>query len=148
MSDPAWVEHCGDRWRAHVLATTGVDICDIVGPSPRRPRDWAALMRKVGARDMAGVISAVHGPAIPYRQAMRGDVVQRGWAIGICRGDKAEFFGGEFVPMREVEGAWRLQAARDGCADPLAVHAAQLNPRGFVGDDQQVGGDLPEEREL
>ena len=30
-----------------------------------------------------------------------GDVVQRGWAIGICRGDKAEFFGGEMVPMRD-----------------------------------------------
>lgn len=108
VSDPAWTEHCGDRWRAHVLAETGQDICDVVGPSPRRPRDWARMMRRLGVRDMGGVISAVHGEPIPYRQAMRGDIVQRGWAIGICRGEKAEFFGGDFVPMREVDGTWRL----------------------------------------
>lgn len=131
-----------------MLAATSVDICDVLGPSPRRSRDWAALMRRIGARDMAGVITAVHGPSIPYRQAMRGDVVQRGWAIGVCRGDKAEFFGGEFVPMREVDGAWRLQAARDRRADPLAAHAAKLDPSRLVRHDQQVGGDLTEEREL
>ncbi|MHA0333656.1 DUF6950 family protein [Sphingomonas aquatilis] len=148
MIAPAWSVHCGDRWRAHVLGAIGTDICDIVGPSPRRPRDWAAMMRRLGVRDMAGVITSVHGGAIPYRQAMRGDVVQRGWAIGICRGDKAEFFGGEFVPMREVDGAWRLQAARDRRADPLAAHAAKLDPRRLVRDDQQVGGDLAEKREL
>lgn len=131
-----------------MLAATAVDICDILGPSPRRSRDWAALMRRIGARDMAGVITAVHGPSIPFRQAMRGDVVQRGWAIGVCRGDKAEFFGGEFVPMREVDGAWRLQAARDRRADPLAAHSAKLDPSRLVRHDQQVGGDLTEEREL
>lgn len=109
MIDPAWREHCGDRWRVHVLAETGRDICDVVGTSPRRPRDWAAMMRRLGVRDMAGVISAVHGEAIPHRQAMRGDIVQRGWAIGICRGDQAEFFGGEFVAMRYVDAAWPLQ---------------------------------------
>ncbi len=108
MTEPAWAEHCGDRWRAHVLAATGRDICDVVGPSPRCARDWAWMMRRLGVRSMAGVISAVHGQPIPYRQAMRNDVVQRGWAIGVCRGDKAEFFGGEFVPMREVDGAWPL----------------------------------------
>lgn len=111
MTDPAWSVHCGDRWREHVLTETGVDICDVVGPSPRRPRDWAAMMRRLGARDMAGVISAVHGSPVPYREAMRGDIVQRGWAIGICRGDKAEFFGGDMVPMREVESVWRLRPA-------------------------------------
>lgn len=111
MTVPAWEVHCGDRWRAHVLAAEGFDICDIVGPSPRRPRDWAAMMRRLGARDMAGVLSAVHGRPIPFRQAMRGDIVQRGWAIGICRGDQAEFFGGDFMPMRDVNAAWRLASA-------------------------------------
>lgn len=62
---------------------------------------------------MAGVISAVHGPPIVYRRAMRGDIVRRGWAIGICRGDRAEFFGGIFTPMREVDGVWSLKAALD-----------------------------------
>ena len=106
--DPGWNDHCGDAWRAHVLRETGRDICDVVGPSPRRARDWARMMRKLGVRDMAGVISAVHGAAIPYRQAMRGDIVQRGRAIGVCRGDQAEFFGGTFTAMRDVDGAWRL----------------------------------------
>lgn len=109
MIEPAWDHHCGDRWRAHVLASTGMDICDLVGPSPRRTRDWVAMMRRLEVRDMAGVISAVHGQPIPYRQAMRGDIVQRGWAIGICRGDRAEFFGGRFVEMREVDGVWRVK---------------------------------------
>lgn len=85
-----------------------MDICDLVGPSPRRARDWVAMMRRLGVRDMAGVISAVHGQPIPYRQAMRGDIVRRGWAIGICRGDRAEFFGGQSVEMRDVDGVWQM----------------------------------------
>lgn len=112
MSDPAWQNHCGDRWRAHVLAATGGDICDIVGPSPRRPRDWAAMMRRLGVRNMRGVIGAVHGDPIPYRQAQRGDIVLRGWAIGICRGDQAEFFGGDMVQMKDIDDAWRLIRSR------------------------------------
>ncbi len=108
MSDPAWSAHCGDAWRAHVLASGGGDICDVVGPSPRSPRDWAAMMRRLGVRTMDGVITAVHGEPVPFRQAMRGDIVRRGWAIGICRGDSAAFFGGEMVPMRDVDRAWRL----------------------------------------
>lgn len=132
MTDPAWSIHCGDRWREHVLAETGTDICDVVGPSPRRPRDWAAMMRRLGVRDMAGVISTVHGAPVPYRQAMRGDIVQRGWAIGICRGDKAEFFGGDMVLMREVDGAWKLHAPLQASAQPIIPALspdAQINAR-------------------
>lgn len=88
--------------------SSGMDICDVVGPSPRCTRDWVHMMRRLGVRDMAGVISAVHGSPVPYRQAMRGDIVQRGWAIGICRGDQAEFFGGRLTNMRDVHSAWRL----------------------------------------
>lgn len=122
VSDPDWSDHCGDRWRAHVLAQTGRDICDVVGPSPRRTRDWVAMMRRLGVRDMAGVISAVHGEPIPSRQARRGDIVQRGWAIGVCRGDKAEFFGGDLVPMREVDQGWALYGGELRCPPPYAIH--------------------------
>ena len=107
-SDPDWRDHCGDRWRRHVLQQSGLDICSVVGPSPRRPRDWVAMMRRLGVRDMAGVISAVHGPSIPIRQARRGDIVQRGWAIGICRGEIAEFYGEVMILMRGVDRAWRI----------------------------------------
>lgn len=106
-SDPDWSAHCGDRWREHVLAETGRDICEVVGPSPRRVRDWVAMMRRLGVRDMAGVISAVHGAPIDRRQARRGDITQRGWAIGICRGEVAEFFGG-VVPMSQVDRTWPI----------------------------------------
>lgn len=106
MSDPDWKEHCGDLWRSHVLACTGRDICDIVGPSPRRPSEWAAMMRRLGVRAMAGVVEAVHGGAIDRRLAQRGDMVRRGWAIGVCRGEVAEFFGGVALPMPQVDEVW------------------------------------------
>lgn len=126
VTDPRWGAHCGDMWRAHVLASGGGDICDIVGPSPRRPRDWAAMMRRLGARSMDGVISAVHGQPIPYRQAMRGDIVRRGWAIGICRGDRAEFFGGEMLPLRLIDQAWRIRGESPDQANQVAQVAGRL----------------------
>lgn len=108
MRDPDWSNHCGDRWRAHVAEAVDFDICDVIGPMPRRAAEWVAMMRRLAVHDMAGVINAVHGPAINPRFAARGDIVQRGWAIGICRGENAEFFGGTMLPMREVNRAWRL----------------------------------------
>jgi hypothetical protein len=108
MSDPDWARHCGDLWRHHVLMRTGRDICDIVGPSPRRPREWVAMMRRLGVRDMAGVISAVHGPPIDASAARPGDVVQAGWAIGICLGPVAEFYGRRQLAMGDVDRAWRV----------------------------------------
>ena len=112
MRDPDWSHHCGDLWREHVMRAAAQDICDIVGPSPRRARDWVATMRRLGVRTMSDVLSAVHGAPIDVRLAMRGDIVRRGWAIGVCRGELAEFYGGDTVPMGEVHEAWRLSSAR------------------------------------
>lgn len=109
MSDPGWGRHCGDLWRDHVLDQTGRDVSDIVGAMPRRPREFAAMMHRLGVRDLGGVVTAAMGPAIPRRQAMRGDVVRQGWALGICRGPVAEFFGGETSPMRHVDQAWGVR---------------------------------------
>lgn len=66
------------------------------------------MMRRLGARDLAGVVSAVHGAPINPRLARRGDIVVIGWAIGVCRGELAEFYGGVRVSMRHVEKAWSL----------------------------------------
>lgn len=112
MPDPDWSHHCGDLWRAAVLEAGQGDICDVVGPSPRRARDWVAMMRRLGVRDMAGVVSAVHGRPIARRAAMRGDIVRRGWAIGVCRGELAEFYGGVTVPMAQIDQAWGVAWAR------------------------------------
>lgn len=113
LNDPDWGEYCGDRWRAHVLATTGADISEVSGSSSRRPRDWVAMMRRVTVQDMNSVMSAVHGDAIPYRQARRGDMSDVGWAIGICHGDRAEFYGDIRVPTNAPDQVLSLQAALD-----------------------------------
>lgn len=89
------------------------------------------MMRRLGVRTMDGVISAVHGAPMPYRQAMRGDIVRRGWAIGICRGDKAEFVSGEMVPMADVNAAWKLQAFADSVTNTLPRDAAQKHAGGL-----------------
>lgn len=113
MSDPDWADHCGDLWRREVLSVAGRDVCDIVGASPRRPREWVAMMRRLGVRNLSGVVSAVHGPSISPRLAVRGDVVRCGWALGICRGEVAEFYNAA-LPMARVEEAWRIGARADG----------------------------------
>jgi len=106
VTDPDWSRHCGDLWREHVLAATGQDVCDVIGPMPRRPREFAAMMRRLGVKDLGGVVTAAMGQPIALRQAMRGDVVRHKWALGICRGDLAEFWGGVTVPMRDADQAW------------------------------------------
>ena len=108
-SDPDWRDHCGDLWRRHVLAATGFDIETITGPSPRRVAEWVAMMRRLGARSLGGVVSAVHGPPLASpRLARRGDIVRRGWAIGVCRGEQSEFYGGAMLEIGEAEESWRF----------------------------------------
>ena len=109
MTDPDWNRHCGDLWRDHVLASTGFDVSDVVGPMPRRPREFAAMMRRLGVRDLGGVVSAAMGSSSGRRLAMRGDIVRRGWALGICRGPVAEFFGGAVLPMIHIDQVWSTQ---------------------------------------
>ena len=69
------------------------------------------MMRRLGVRSLGGVVSAVHGEPVPTRLAMRGDVVRSGWAIGVCRGEVAQFFDAT-APMKMVDEAWRLSDAK------------------------------------
>ena len=114
VQDPDWSHHCGDLWRSHVQELFGRDITDIVGPSPRRAAAWAKMIRNAGGRSMSDVITLVHGDPISPRMAKRGDIVRRGWAIGICRGEDASFYGGEVIPMSQVEEAWSAEGWRNG----------------------------------
>ncbi|MES2494644.1 MAG: hypothetical protein V4618_00890 [Pseudomonadota bacterium] len=92
-----------------MLEATGHDVSEIIGPMPRRPRAFAAMMRRLGVRDLAGVVTAAHGESrLNSRFAMRGDIVRRGWALGICRGELAEFYGGVVLPMKGVEEVWQI----------------------------------------
>lgn len=65
------------------------------------------MMRRLGVRSLGGVVTAVHGAPVPVAQARRGDIVRRGWALGVHRGEVAEFLGGT-VPVAQVEEAWRV----------------------------------------
>lgn len=71
------------------------------------------MMRRLGVRNLSGVVSAVHGQPMDPRLAQRGDLVRSGWALGICRGEVAEFFNAA-RPMAEVDEAWRIGARNDG----------------------------------
>ena len=108
-ADPDWSDHCGDMAARHVLAATGLNVETLVGPMPRRAREWVAQMRRLGVRSLSGVVSAALGaPLVSPKLARRGDIVRRGWALGICRGERAEFYGGQLSPMREIDEGWRL----------------------------------------
>lgn len=63
-------------------------------------------MHRLGARSLHDVVCAVHGPAVDVRFAKRGDIVRKGWAMGVCRGEACEFFGGAMVPLNDVDAAW------------------------------------------
>ncbi|WP_420141767.1 DUF6950 family protein [Sphingomonas sp.] len=106
--DPEWSLHCADRAAAHVLTTAGLDVWAVLGASA--PRSWgetAALYRRHGVRSLGALVSKALGPSVSPLLAMRGDIVRRGWALGICRGELAEFVN-ETVGMDQVEEAWRL----------------------------------------
>jgi hypothetical protein len=55
---------------------------------------------------MHDVVCAVHGAAVPIRSARRGDLVRSGWAMGICRGEACEFYGGVMAPLADADAAW------------------------------------------
>jgi hypothetical protein len=64
------------------------------------------VYERLGVRCLADAVTKVVGPPIDPKQARRGDIVMKGSALGICRGDLAEF-ANLMLPMREVEKAWR-----------------------------------------
>ena len=89
-------------------AATGRDIWAELGGCPRSWRDAANLYEKMGVRCLAEAVAKVLGPPVDPKQARRGDIVMRGWALGICRGDLAEFCD-VTLPMSQVDKAWRLK---------------------------------------
>ncbi|TZG26511.1 DUF6950 family protein [Sphingomonas montanisoli] len=111
-ANPDWPDHCADRAAGHVLAASGVDVWAILdAPPPRSWRDAAALYRRHGVRSLSELVSRALGPSLSPLLARRGDIVRRGWALGICAGEVATFFGGNAVSMAEVEEAWRIDDA-------------------------------------
>ncbi|WP_404714363.1 DUF6950 family protein [Sphingomonas sp. MMS24-J13] len=99
-------------WGRHAAAA-GVDVAASLGPSPRGWRDAAEAMRRLGVRSLSEAVRIVHGaPLGSIRMARRGDLVRKGWALGICRGELAEFYGGVMAPMQQVDEAWAIERPR------------------------------------
>lgn len=106
MTDPTWHRHCGDLAAEAVAKASGRDIWAEVGGAPRSWRQAAALYRRLGARTLEEVVTALLGPALSPRRATRGDVVMVDGSLGVCRGEVAECMGAT-VPMRRASKAWR-----------------------------------------
>lgn len=87
---------------------TGRNIWGELGGCPRNPREAADLYRRIGVRSLREAVGKVLGEEITPAFAMRGDVVMSQNALGICRGELAEFLD-RMLPMKEVVSAWRVR---------------------------------------
>jgi hypothetical protein len=80
-------------------------IRDRLGGWPRDWREAAALYRRFGVSSFPELVSQFLAE-VPTRQAMRGDVVMVDRALGICRGELAEFMD-SMQPMKRATRAWK-----------------------------------------
>lgn len=70
----------------------------------------------MGVRNLADAVSKVLGPPIDPKLAMRGDIVMVDGALGICRGEKAEFLD-NWQPMKRVAKAWPVKGRPQSSGD-------------------------------
>jgi hypothetical protein len=103
--DPSWERHCAEP----AVEAAGIDWVQL-GGCPRSWREAAELYRRLGVRCLADAVTVVLGPPIPVKQAMRGDIVMVDGALGICRGEWAEFLD-HMQPMKRATQAWRSKGA-------------------------------------
>lgn len=109
--DPDWrTRHCAEPVIEEASRATGRDIWRELGGCPRSWRQAAELYRRLGARDLAGVATAVFGDPVNPRQAKRGDVVMVDGSLGICRGEFAECID-RMQPMKRASHAWPVKGS-------------------------------------
>jgi len=100
--EPDWSFHCA-AFSANQLER---DIWSSLGGCPKNCREAAKLYRRLGVRNLRAAVGKVLGPEISPSHAMRGDIVMAQNALGVCRGELAEFMD-RMLPMKEVVCAWR-----------------------------------------
>lgn len=105
---PDWDCHCADHAVRWVAEATGRDVWSELGGCPASPREAADLYRRLRVRSLREAVGVVLGPEVSVSHAMRGDVVMAQNALGVCRGDLAEFMD-RMLPMKAVECAWRVR---------------------------------------
>lgn len=103
-SEPHWQGHCAE-FAAREVGKSGRDIWAELGGCPRSWREAADLYRRLGCRSLAEVVTIVLGAPNDPRKAMRGDIVMIDGALGVCRGELAEFLDG-MQPMTKATAAW------------------------------------------
>ncbi|MEA3042966.1 MAG: hypothetical protein QOH47_804 [Sphingomonadales bacterium] len=107
MPDPDWrTGHCAELAARAVYQACGRDVWADLGGCPRSWREAAALYRQLGVRTLREAVTAILGPPVDRKRAVRGDIVMFRGALGICRGEVAECLGA-VVRMREVDLAWK-----------------------------------------
>lgn len=114
MTEPTWAFHCAD----FANERAGLNIESRIGPLPRSSRDAAELYQRLGVTCLGDLMSKLF-EEVPTRKAMRGDVVMVDGALGVCRGEWAEFMD-NMQPMRRATRAWSVKAGLN-LANELSV---------------------------
>ncbi|WP_206431078.1 hypothetical protein [Sphingomonas sp. ABOLE] len=112
----AWGSHDCALHAAHaILALTGEDHATAYRGRYQTARGAARALRRQGHADVEAQFDVLF-PAIAPAFAQRGDIVQRGDAVGVCIGAEALFVGEEGereglvrVPRREWTKAWAIR---------------------------------------
>jgi hypothetical protein len=98
---PEWSRHCADFANEKAL----LEIEAAIGPMPRDWREAAALYRRLNVRCLGDLVSLLL-VEVPPLQARRGDIVMVDGALGVCRGELAEFMD-RMQPLARATRAWR-----------------------------------------
>lgn len=99
--EPEWGWNCADFSNA----AAGVEIEKRIGPLPLDWREAAALYRRFEVTNLGDLLARLF-EEVPTLQARRGDLVMVDGALGVCRGEWAEFMD-RMQPMRRATRAWR-----------------------------------------
>jgi hypothetical protein len=114
---PDWSFHCAE----FADGKAGLGLEAKLGAWPMDWREAAALYRRFGVRTLGDLVSCLLREIEPLK-AMRGDVVMVDGALGVCRGEWAEFMD-MMQPMSKVTRAWSADTALH-LGSGLAAHGA------------------------
>lgn len=87
---------------------TGRNIWAELGECPRSWREGANLYRRMGVTNLKDLVTALLGPPIDPKRAMRNDIAMVNGALGIVRGDLIECLDA-MQPIGRAECAWSLR---------------------------------------
>lgn len=111
---PEWGCSCAD----FANEATGLHLERNIGMLPTDWREAAELYRRFGVSNLGDLLSQLLRE-VPVLQAKRGDVVMVDGALGVCRGEWAEFMDA-MQPMKRATRAWSGKAGINLALQPSA----------------------------